>query len=129
MHKLNKQDFIFSSKVAVYIIATFIAYLFFTQNFITDNCHILSTLWGLGSMPYVCFWYLRFFEENSIYFYFLFLWITLVPFIQRKYTFPSKIIFGFWTLILLFFLVYIYRTTHIVFFEDLPQNQQQLYLR
>ncbi len=127
MRKLNKQDFIFIWGTFLFIVVTFKIYLLVRQYFIIDNCPILDTLWGLGSMPHICFWYLKFFDEYSIYFYVLFLWITIVPFLRRKYLFPSKAVFIGWAVILTMIIFFAYRTTHIIFFNDLPKNQQQLY--
>ena len=108
MHKLNKQDFIFFWKIVVYIIVTFIAYLFITQHFITDNCEVIK--WGLGGW-YLCFWYFNFFNVSSICFYLLFLWITIVPFIKRKYLFPNIIVYMAWIITLILIIIYIYTVT------------------
>ena len=127
MRKLNKQDFIFAWSVLLFIVVTFMSYSFIKQYFIIDNCPILDILWGLpwSSLPHMCFWYLKFFERSSIYFYILFLWITIIPFAKRRYQFSKNTIFITWMVIIILFILNIYGRTSIIDFKNLPEWQQQ----
>jgi hypothetical protein len=124
MRKPTKQDFIFIWKILLFILVTFKVYLLVRQHFIIDNCTPISlSLWG---PQYVCLWYLKFFNEYSILFYILFLWITIVPYMRRKYPFPSNTIFVAWiiVLVLLLIYIYIYRITPTVFLDNLSTWKQ-----
>lgn len=117
MRKPTKQDFIFILKIFLFILVTFKVYLLVRQYFIIGNCTPMSlSLWG---PQYVCLWYLKFFNEYSILFYIFFLWIIIVPYMRKKYLFPSNTMFVIWIIVLVLLLIYIYRVTPTVFLDNL----------
>ena len=117
MRKLNKQDFIFAWSVLLFIVVMFMIYPFINQYFIIHNCNH-SMIFSL-SEPYWyrCFWYLYFFDKVSIYIYILFLWITIFPFIKRRYQF-SNMLYIIWILALVAYVLYIYKITPIISIDD-----------
>ncbi len=129
MWKINKQDLIFIWKMLLYLVVSYFMYSFLVQHFIVANCYIdQNHIWYALNVKhivyYACFWYLKFLNEYSILFYILFLWITIIPFIRNKYLFPNHLVFIIGIIIWILVILYSYKTSHIVLFQDLPDPKQ-----
>lgn len=118
MKNIGKQEIIFILKLLAYIAITYFIYIILKQYFIIDNCHPI--IWWLWSTWYLCSWYLNFFDKSSIYMYVLFLWVTIIPFINIKYKLLNKIIFVGWIFIILLVIMFMYSITPTDFWQGLP---------
>lgn len=112
MRKLNKQDFIFIWKVLLFIVSTFTIYLIVRIYFV-DTCVLPSEKWYIWYALNVrhtemCFWSWGLFDIYSFYFYILFIWITIVSYMRKKYFFPSNTMLISWIWVLMLIMLYIY---------------------
>lgn len=116
MRKPTKQDLIFIWKVLLFIVVTFTVYLIVRWYFVDTCVATHEWIWYALNVRHTrnCFWYWGFFDTYSLYFYLLFLWITIILYTRKKYLFPNNPIFITWILILLLAIIYIYRTTDTV---------------
>jgi hypothetical protein len=117
MKNIKNQQIIFTLKLLLYILLTFIIYILIKQYFIIENCSWIK--WWIWSW-YICWGYLNFFNKSSIYIYILFLWLTIVPYVNIKYKWMNNKIFIIGMFIILLIILSIYTTTPIEFKNWLP---------
>lgn len=126
MKNMNIQRMISIMGILFYVIITYYIYLLIRQNYIFINCEVIAWwlhVWYVRSLlspGSICFWYPYLFEKISIYIYFLFLWISLFPFICKKFTRKKTLIFMFWIIVFISTISIIWAGTPLFYMEQLP---------